>query len=277
MPFTPSHAVVALPFLRTPLVPGAIAVGAMAPDLPLFMRGTPLSYAVTHDPRWVALTALVALGLLLLWRCLLRPTARELTPEPVAVRLPEQWDAPPSAGWRETFAGSWRGGALLAASLVIGVSSHILWDVFTHEGRFGSTVIPVLDADWGPVPGYTWLQHGSSVLGLVAIALWAIVWLCRRRPVAVTRIVPAPVRIAWWVSLPVILATAWAWGLASQGPLTATFTVAHLGYRVLPPACTVWAVLTLLLCLWALSRRRAELRRGADMPGWGSDLPSGPI
>ena len=39
MPFTPSHAVVALPFLRTPLVPAAIAVGAMTPDLPLFVRG----------------------------------------------------------------------------------------------------------------------------------------------------------------------------------------------------------------------------------------------
>ena len=38
MPFTPSHAVVALPFVRTPLVPAAIAVGAMAPDLPLFVR-----------------------------------------------------------------------------------------------------------------------------------------------------------------------------------------------------------------------------------------------
>ncbi|WP_262927685.1 DUF4184 family protein [Microbacterium sp. NIBRBAC000506063] len=48
MPFTPSHAVVALPFVRTPLLPAAIAVGAMAPDLPLFLRGTPLTYQVTH-------------------------------------------------------------------------------------------------------------------------------------------------------------------------------------------------------------------------------------
>ena len=28
MPFTPSHAVVALPFIRTPLVPAAVAIGA---------------------------------------------------------------------------------------------------------------------------------------------------------------------------------------------------------------------------------------------------------
>ncbi len=48
MPFTPSHAVVALPFVRTPLLPAAIAIGAMTPDLPLFLRGTPLSYQATH-------------------------------------------------------------------------------------------------------------------------------------------------------------------------------------------------------------------------------------
>ena len=56
MPFTPSHAVVALPFLRTPLVPAAIAVGAMAPDLPLFLRGMPLHYGLTHSLAWLPLT-----------------------------------------------------------------------------------------------------------------------------------------------------------------------------------------------------------------------------
>ena len=53
MPFTPSHAVVALPFLRTPLVSAAIAVGAMAPDLPLFLRGMPLHYGLTHSLAWL--------------------------------------------------------------------------------------------------------------------------------------------------------------------------------------------------------------------------------
>ncbi|MGK3950645.1 DUF4184 family protein, partial [Microbacterium sp. K2] len=48
MPFTPSHALVALPFIRTPLVPAAIAIGAMTPDLPLFLRGIGLPYSFTH-------------------------------------------------------------------------------------------------------------------------------------------------------------------------------------------------------------------------------------
>ena len=78
MPFTPSHAVVALPFVRTPLIPAAIAVGSMAPDLPLFVRGLPLGYGQTHDLAWIPATLVLALALLLVWRCILRPASREL-------------------------------------------------------------------------------------------------------------------------------------------------------------------------------------------------------
>ncbi|MGB4135992.1 MAG: DUF4184 family protein, partial [Microbacterium sp.] len=64
MPFTPSHAIVALPFVRSPLVPAAIAVGAMTPDLPLFLRGVGPSYGFTHDPVNALWTSLIALVLL---------------------------------------------------------------------------------------------------------------------------------------------------------------------------------------------------------------------
>ena len=71
MPFTPSHAVVALAVVRTPLVPAAVAVGAIAPDLPLFARGNGISYAQTHEYPW--LTVVIAGVLLLAWWLLLRP------------------------------------------------------------------------------------------------------------------------------------------------------------------------------------------------------------
>ena len=104
MPFTPSHAVVALPFVRTPLVPAAIAVGAMAPDLPLFVRGLPLSYGLTHSFAWLPVTIVLALVLLLVWRGVLRPAVRELSPTWLACRLPAEWDAGAAASLRETFA-----------------------------------------------------------------------------------------------------------------------------------------------------------------------------
>ena len=103
MPFTPSHAVVALPFVRTPLPPAAIAVGAMTPDLPLFVRGLGPSYVQTHSLVSLPLTLLLALALLLLWRCVLRPASRALAPAWVATRLPGEWDERAGAAFRATF------------------------------------------------------------------------------------------------------------------------------------------------------------------------------
>ena len=265
MPFTPSHAIVALPFARTPLLPAAIAVGAMTPDLPLFVRGTPLTYAVTHSN--VLVTGLVALSLLVVWYAVLRPAVRELSPAWLARRLPPEWDAIGSAAWRAVRAARpgaraeiWREGgvfaALVALSLMLGVVSHIVWDAFTHEGRWGLDVFPVLTRQWGALPGYKWLQYGSTVAGLVVLAVFAFVWLRRRHEAAVTRLLPSSVRWLWWISLPVALVVAWIVGLVVWGPLDADFTVAHLGYRVLPPACAVWGALTFALCLVVVTRRR---------------------
>ncbi|GAA1987167.1 DUF4184 family protein [Microbacterium pumilum] len=264
MPFTPSHAVIALPFVRTPLVPAAVAVGAMAPDLPLFVRAGGLDYAKTHDLAWLPATILLALALLLVWRCLLRPAVRELSPEWLASRFPRAWDRGSARALLDTFGiaaerrpgrprrwhASWLGIALLLLSLAIGVVSHIVWDLFTHEGRWGAEVVPALNDRWGPLTGYKWLQHGSSVIGLVILAVWATIWLVKRdAAAAVIRVLPRWVRWAWWISLPVILAAAWLNGLAAYGPLDSDFTIAHLGYRVLPPACALWGVITLALCV----------------------------
>ncbi len=264
MPFTPSHAVLALPFVRTPLLPAAIAVGAMTPDLPLFLRGTPLSYQATHTN--VLLSTVLAAGLLALWYALLRPAGRELSPDALARRLPPEWDATGAAVWRTIGGDRARSPIAVAAllmivSLVLGVLSHIAWDAFTHEGRWGVRLIPALADDWGPLPGYKWVQHGSSVIALVILAGYGVWWLARRREASVERVLPSWVRRAWWVSLPVVLIAAWALGLAAYGPLSAEWTAQHLAYRVLPPASAVWGVATLALCAVVVVMRRRRRAR----------------
>ncbi|MDQ1129030.1 DUF4184 family protein [Microbacterium sp. SORGH_AS_0888] len=255
MPFTPSHAVVALPFVRTPLVPAAIAVGAMTPDLPLFVRGTLFDYAVSHSFVWMPVTVMVALVLLLVWRCVLRPAATELAPRWLAARLPRAWDAGAARGAHETFARrgstvvSTGGVALLVVSLALGAASHIAWDLFTHEGRWGTVILPVLDRPWGPFTGYKWLQHGSSAAGLGVLGVWGILWLRRAPARRVARIVPDAVRLLWWASLPAALLAAAIGGYVALGPFSPEFTPAHLGYAVLPPACAAWGVVTVVLCL----------------------------
>src|SRR5690606_38070533 len=121
-----------------------------------------------HDLAWLPATALLALGLLLVWRCILRPGMRELAPAWLASRLPTEWDADVVAGLRETFAvtgtpprASWPRIVLLILSLILGVATHIVWDAFTHEDRWGTRTLPFLVEPWGPFAGYKWLQHGS--------------------------------------------------------------------------------------------------------------------
>lgn len=265
MPFTPSHALVALPFIRTPLVPGAIAIGAMTPDLPLFVRGVGLDYSFTHGFANVVWTALVAFVLFLVWRVVLRPAVSELAPSGLARRVPTGW----SASGRDAALSAVVGdparpvrALLLAVSLILGVLSHIVWDLFTHEGRWGVEFVPALDEMWGPLLGYKWLQYGSSVLGLAAIGVWFLLRL-RRAEVRrdLVQVVPAGVRIAWWASLPLLLAAAAVFGYIALGPFTSQFTVQHLAYRVLPLACAIWGVLTLALCL-AVPLFRARHQRG---------------
>jgi len=264
MPFTPSHAIVALPFIRTPLVPAAIAIGAMTPDLPLFLRGVGLNYSFTHTLGNIVWTALVAFVLFLVWRLVLRPAVPELVPSAIARRLPSEWhETGNRAIGRAVGKGERRAyPILLAVSLLLGVASHIAWDLFTHEGRGGVQLLPVLDEMWGPLRGFKWLQHGSSLIGLAVIGAWTLAWLRKRSPRGdFTQRLPRAARIAWWASLPIVLLGAWITGLAAFGPLTAEFTVQHLAYRVLPPACAIWGLLTLALCL-VLAVRTNRHQRG---------------
>lgn len=271
MPFTASHAVVALPFLRTPLIPGAIAVGAMAPDLPLFVRQVVPSYATTHDLSAIAITLVLALALFVLWRVVLRPASAHLLPGFIGERLPGAWQQSTGMTLRETFVGSPSTSTarattvhllMLVLSLALGILSHVAWDSFTHEGRQDYAW---LEAAWGPLPAYKWLQHASSVLGLATLAIWGVLWLRRRqrvkRPLAVSR----AVRLLWVLALPAALAIAAVGGFVVYGPLTQEWTLAHLAYRVLPPACAVWAAITVALCLVVVMRIRPTVTR-AGLP-----------
>lgn len=253
MPFTPSHAVVALPFIRTPLVPAAIAIGAMTPDLPIFVRGLGLRYSMTHSPEWIPLTMLIALVLLIVWRTVLRTAVAEFAPRVLADRLPREWDEPFGLALGRTLGmrgperanrGYW---PLLLASLLLGVASHMLWDAFTHEGRWGVIALPALDAEWGPMLGYKWLQHGSSAIGLAILGVWAVVWLARRSPDARARVLPRSVVAVVWLLLPVSIVIAWFVGLSMPVMWIDGFRVERLLYTVMPPACAIWGVLAVAI------------------------------
>jgi hypothetical protein len=62
--------------------------------------------------------------------------------------------------------------ARFAGSAAIGAATHVLWDSFTHSGRCGARMLPVLERRIGGMPVTHALQWGSSAagLGLLAVA-----------------------------------------------------------------------------------------------------------
>ncbi|MFJ2868340.1 DUF4184 family protein [Kitasatospora sp. NPDC087314] len=182
MPFTLSHPAAVLPLLRAagergPLVASALVAGSMAPDVPFFAESLlPGVYGhggLTH--RWWAVPTLdvaIAGALVVGWHGLLRA--------PLVALLPDRWAGAaealtvrrPAGGVLGT--GALRtGAAWFAASAAIGAATHVGWDAFTHEGRLGVRLLPVLDRQVAGTPLYSALQYGSSALALAAMAGWA--------------------------------------------------------------------------------------------------------
>ncbi|MFE4356827.1 DUF4184 family protein [Kitasatospora sp. NPDC056800] len=183
MPFTLSHPAAVLPLLRAagargPLVASALVAGSMAPDVPFFaeslLPGVYGQGGLTH--RWWAVPTVdvaIAGALVAGWHGLLRG--------PLVALLPERW-----AGGAEALtvrragdaagpadAGTVGGAAWFAASAAIGAATHVGWDAFTHGGRLGVRLLPVLDRPVAGVPLYEALQYGSSALALAALGGWA--------------------------------------------------------------------------------------------------------
>jgi hypothetical protein len=168
MPFTACHAAVAAPLARRGLVLSALVVGCMAPDFEFFVRLSVASRWGHTLPGmiWFSLPA----GLVVLW------LYHALLKRPLLALLPaalQQALAPEAARFRF---GPPRRFALILASLLLGIASHVAMDAFTHETgpavvRFAwlSTLVPM--PFFPPQPAYHALQHGLSLIfGLALLA-----------------------------------------------------------------------------------------------------------
>ncbi|MFF2326022.1 MULTISPECIES: DUF4184 family protein [unclassified Streptomyces] len=193
MPFTLSHAAAVLPGMlrngtaRGPLFASALVAGSFAPDLTYYadtaIPGAMEFGQVTHSV-WgvftvdVLITAMAA-GLWLLLR------------EPLVALLPTAWQGrvhtfvrgrphPPVRGARKVRDGAW-----FALSAIIGATTHVVWDAFTHHDRWGVRWVPVLDGSAGGIPVFQWVQYGSSALALSVLAVFTASGLRRTgaRPV----------------------------------------------------------------------------------------------
>ncbi|MEV4391311.1 DUF4184 family protein [Nonomuraea sp. NPDC049607] len=251
MPFTPSHIAAVLPLVASERArrfadPWALALGAMVPDLPIFLPFLPV-YGNWHSWQGVLTLDLAAVLLLLpLFHLVLR--------DPLISLLP------PSLTGRAALLRPVRLRILpVAAGGVIGAATHVFWDSFTHSyasARWGAWPDTLV---YGTTRLFSVLQYTSSAVGLTVVVWWAWRALSRSEEAHVPgrlRLAPA----ARWVVLAAcalgIVAGALLWPLVDE-PNPA------LGFRSVVTktgAGTVVGLSAVLVCyavVWQVRRRMA--------------------
>lgn len=180
MPYTLSHAVVALPLSlisfgtatsravssksarKIPIA--SIAVGSMSPDFPYLMALTP-THAPGHSLSGVVIYCLIpSLLILLMWyRLLERETLRLF--------------ALPKRTWSlDVFSC-----LLIVLGVLSGAISHVLWDATSHSHGIFVQGSDFWQQHWFSLTLIKWNQYTSGVVGLLVLAAWYIRTVLRNR------------------------------------------------------------------------------------------------
>lgn len=158
MPYSVSHAVVALPlsmFSKGKIPIFAVVIGSMSPDFPYFLALTP-THAPGHSLLGVFLYCLIPSMVVLYgwYRWIEVPTLEfwKLSQQRSRNRFPSN--------------------PLLILGVLIGALSHVLWDATSHS--YGSFVVDSVfwNSEILSLPAYKWNQYGSGLIGLAVLALW---------------------------------------------------------------------------------------------------------
>ncbi len=183
MPFTLAHPAAVLPLMRRPLNGLALVCGAMAPDIPYFIRATPLQVTAQswYEPFTNATTSHSLAGLL----PVTLPLALVVYLMLLAATPPMLWlargggdpwalnaERPQRNGVASLWPARW---AWVPVSLLIGVLTHLLWDSLTSSDGFAAEHLDALNET--VLADLTWvrlMQHASTAIGLtvVVIAVW---------------------------------------------------------------------------------------------------------
>ena len=236
MPFTVTHVAAAVPVAwlcrwRVPF--SALAIGAMVPDISGFYPQL-LDYHATHSLSGV-LTHCMPVGLICyyVYHSILKRPMVDLLPAAAGDRL-RPWTENPI-----NF-------APLAIVMVIvcitfGAATHVVWDAFTHKGRWGVEMFPMLsnvvvDSQQRPIRLYALIQHGSSIVFLPALLLGFILWIRKqpRSPEPIDR-AQMPRGISWAViAMMAFVTVRYMWTLLTNDPYlhwidAITHAVKHCG------------------------------------------------
>jgi hypothetical protein len=221
----------------------------MVPDIALFFPF--VSYRDTHSPLGLVTTCL-PLGLVLFafFEVVMRRPLVALFPPWFQRRLPSKPQIPskpqPSAYIPFCI------GVCLA--IVFGAFTHQVWDAFTHRDRWGTHLMPALNAHYSvggySVPGYKVFQYASSFVGLPLLATLAFVGVSRTKPNNEVTLLPLPWRVVVPVALCLIPIAIGAYALLTQP------TLYHvLGTTVIQSGTTLMTALAIYSVAYQLLKK----------------------
>lgn len=247
MPFTAAHPAAVLPLRnRFPSVLpwSALVVGAIAPDLEYFFMGT-----LTVDAHSLhgVLTFCVPIGVLA-WAAfhfLMKRPLVYLLPEGAARRL---W---PGATRRAAV--SVRSLAAVVLAILVGTTTHIVWDAFTHDDRWGAHYIHALSWNVVTIYGYDVtvgriLQLASTFFGMAVLAVAFARWYRDQRPDPDTPVVFSTGAKLAILSSFVVASTiaALAWTVVTSQPIVNADTLESFVWRFITSGIGFACLCTLL-------------------------------
>jgi hypothetical protein len=166
MPWTFAHPAAVLPLRGFPRLPfGALVVGSLAPDIGYYFGAFGFAARAHTLPGLVYICLPSAIALMIILRALHKPVAG-LLPYPhrqaVLALPPFLWPASPTEA------------GFVCLAIVIGATTHIVWDSFTHPAGFFVANIRAMRAISFNVHGrdflrFEVLQHLSTIVGVMVL------------------------------------------------------------------------------------------------------------
>jgi hypothetical protein len=171
MPFTPAHTAIVLPLLRSRYFSATgLVVGCMAPDFEYFFK---MSVAGSHGHSWGGLFYFdlpVTIALSFLFHQLVKPN--------LILNLPDFLQR----RFMETLLFNFKNGIrhrplIFVISALLGSSTHIVWDGFTHNSGFFVQNLSFYEGAYFPFQGVMYplwyaLQHISTIIGLFFLLVY---------------------------------------------------------------------------------------------------------
>jgi hypothetical protein len=261
MPWTFAHPAAVLPFRPLKRLSfGALVVGSIAPDIGYYLGWFDLAAAAHTLLGLLTLCLPTGLALIALVRLLHRPVAN-LLPSPHGQALLSLPQMPrltsPKMAWQVSIA------------VLIGATTHVAWDSFTHgTGYFvrlwPSLRIPVFELGTRTLPLYEVMQHASTAIGAGVLGIAYVRWL-RTRDLDSAE--PDPLGDRWRHGLLAALALT---SLVAALPIAHFMSTPNLGrtnislfvVRYVICCTTVFAVTLSAAALWVASRYAPASGRG---------------